>query len=169
MSQNTENSLLFHFKYDNNEWRIFTKFQSKQKKIDNIIYGALILIFGLLILVFVKGTPILFALIITLPLALFFSYIRYRKSQKYFKRKVKNPQIKIFENHLEINGLKKILISKKYWLLSVVSKSKNDLNYICFEIAWNAHKGRTHDEFRIPIPSNEVAKAEEIVAFYKNL
>jgi hypothetical protein len=168
MNQNTDNTLLFQFKYDNNEWRKFVKFQSKQKKIDNIIYGALILVFGLLILIFVKGAPLLFALIITLPLAFFFSYIRYRKSQKYYKQNIKNPEIKIFKNHLEINGLKKILVSKKYWLLSAASKSKNDLNYICFEIAWNAHKGRTHDEFRIPIPLTSLAKAEEIVDFFNS-
>jgi len=167
MTTDLDNTLLFHFKYDDNEWRKFAKFQSKQKKIDNIIYGALILIFGLLILIFVKGAPILFALIITMPLAFFFSYIRYRKSQKYFRRNVKSPQIKIFKNHLEINGLKKVLVSKKYWLLSVVSKSKNDLNYICFQIAWNAHKARTHDEFRIPVPKNQLDKTQEIIDYFK--
>jgi len=168
MPQKTESSLLAHWHYSRDLWQDFRKVQFKQKKIDNIIFAVVILIFGMLILMFVKGAPFLIAFIFTVPFAVLFPLIRFKKSQKYFKQKVQNPEIKIYTNYLEINGLKKELISKTYWVLDVKTKIIDGLHLLCFDIAWNAHKGRTNDEFRIPIPPTAVAKAEEIVAFYKN-
>lgn len=168
MNKNTENPLLAHWHYDNDLWQRFSKMQAKEKKTDNIIFSLVILIFSVPILMFVKGAPFLIALMFTAPFAILFPLVRFKKSQKYFKKNVHNPEIKIYTNHLDINGIKKELISKKYWVLSIKTKVIDGLHILYFEIAWNAHKGRTHDEFRIPIPSNEVAKAEEIVAFYKD-
>jgi len=168
MPQKTESSLLAHWHYSSDLWQDFRKVQAKQKKIDNIIFAAVILIFGMLILMFVKGAPFLIAFIFTVPFAVLFPLIRFKKSQKYFKKKVQNPEIKIYTNYLDINGLKKDLNSKKYWVLDVKTENIDTLPLLSFDIAWNAHKGRTNDEFRIPIPPTEVAKAEELISFYKN-
>ena len=168
MTINTENSQLAHWHYDNNLWQHFSKLQAKQKKIDNLIFSLVIFIFGILILMFVKGAPFTIALIFTTPFAVLFPLIRFKKSQKYFKQKVQNPEIKIYSDHLDINGLKKELISKKYWVLDVKIENIDGVPLLRFDIAWNAHKGRTNDEFRIPIPLTEVTKAEEIISFYKN-
>jgi len=163
MSRNIENSLLVRWRYDTDLWYRFSKVQvqAEQKKIDNLI-------FGLLILVFVKRAPFFIAFIFTLPFAILFPLVRFKKSQKYFKQKIQNLEIKIYTNYLGINGIKKQLISKKYWLLSVKTELISGLDILCFDIAWVAHKGRTHDEFRIPIPTTTVAKAKEIIDFFKN-
>jgi len=168
MSENIENSLLAHWRYNTVLWQRFSSVQAKQKKIENIIFSLVILVFGMLILMLVKRAPFFIALIFTLPFAILFPLVRFKKSQKYFKQKTQNPEIKIYTNHLEINGVKKQLVSKKYWLLDVNTKPIGGLDVLCFDVAWSANKGRSNDEFRIPIPPKAVVKAKEIVDFFKN-
>jgi len=168
MKISNDDNLLAHWKFDKTHWRKYIKVELRNKRNDNLIFGLVITIFGTLILVFVKGSPLIIALFISTFIGLLIAFIRYKISKKYLDKSVINPEVKVYKTHLIINGKQKDLITKKFWLLNAKTELKYNLNLLSFTIAWNTHRGSTNDEFRIPIPYSQMAEAEQLVTYFES-
>ena len=150
--------------YSSKEWDQFVTVEKKNKLQDNIYLGIGIVIVGTIGLMFIRDTSFWIGLLFSLPIAIIIPVLRMVLSYKHLKKGVQNPQVEVFKNYLLINGKKIETQEKGRWLKSVkILDPKDGVNLLQFEIEWKAGKGKTGDEYRIPIPKNQTQEAERVL------
>ena len=164
-----ENKLLDTWTYSAKEWSDFIITERSNKKSDNLYFGVGILLLGIPGLMLFRAVPFLMAALFVVPFALLIPFIRYKMSKRFLQPNIEKPNVQLYHDFIISNGVKKEIFSKKYWLKNVkIITSKHNRSLLEFDVAWNTRRGSTNDEFRILIPKDKLAKAEEIIDFYKN-
>lgn len=49
----------------------------------------------------------------------------------------------------------------------MITPAKKGLQMLEIEIAWHTRKGNTFDETRVPIPTDKLEKAKELIEYYR--
>ena len=157
-------NLLAEWHYSEKEWNEFVTIEKANKKEDNIYFGIGILILGTVGLIILRQTSFLGGLVFAIPLAILIPFLRFKFSYLHLRKHVKNPVVKIFADHLEINNHKIDLSGKRKRLKNLqIIDAKNNKKLLEFDIQWITAKGPTNDEFRILIPSDKINEAEHLV------
>jgi hypothetical protein len=152
------------WKYSTQEWDQFVAIEKKNKLEDNVYVGIGILILGTAGLMFFRKTSIWMALLFAVPLSILLPALRMLLGYPHLKKGVQNPNVAIFKKYLLINGKKIETQEKGRSLKSVkILAPKKGVTLLEFDIWWGTSKGKTGDQFRIPIPKNQEDKAERII------
>lgn len=155
---------LAHWKYSSKQWDEFVTIEKENKKEDSIYFGIGILILGTLGLMIFRGTSFLMALVFAAPLAFLIPFLRLKFSYKHLKKGIKQPEIKIFFDKLIINKHTVWLQGPNKGVKSMkIIETKSNLQLLEFDVQWMTRKGPTNDEFRIPIPEDELEQAKHLI------
>lgn len=150
------------------EWDLFVAIEKKNKLEDNVYLGIGVLILGTVGLLFFRNTNFWTALLFAVPLAILLPAIRMFLGYPHLKKGVQHPKVDIFNNYLLINGRKIETQEKGKSLKSVkILPSKKGVSLLEFDIWWGTSKGKTGDQFRVPIPENQQEEAERIVKIFR--
>jgi 5-bromo-4-chloroindolyl phosphate hydrolysis protein len=164
MKQQIDFNLLAEWNYSEKDWNEFVEVEKASKKEDNFYFGIAIVILGSIVLMLLRNTSFLIALVFSIPFAFFIPWLRMKFSYKYLKKGIKNPSVKIFSNYLLINGIKIELSRNQKRIKSLkIIESKNKMNLLEFDVQWLTRKGPTNDEYRVLIPSDKIEEANLIV------
>lgn len=158
-------NLLAEWNYSKKEWDEFVTIEKANKKEDNIYFGIGILILGTIGLMLLRQTSFLGGLIFAIPLAILIPWLRMKFSYKHLKKGVKNPFVKFYSDHLLINGHKIDLSGNIRRIKSLkIIDTKNNRKMLEFDVQWMTRKGPTNDEFRVLIPTDKIAEAEDLIS-----
>lgn len=150
--------------YSTEEWNQFVTIEKKNKLEDNLYIGIGVLILATIGLMFFRKTTFWMALAFALPLSILLPALRMLFGYPHLKKGVQNPTVDIFKKYLVINGKKIETQEKGRSLKSVkVLAAKQEMSLLEFDIWWGTAKGKTGDQFRVPIPKNQEVEAERII------
>jgi predicted membrane protein len=166
----TNKGQLDTWEFSPQEWNLFVKEAKILKKEDNRYFGAAILIAGIPFLMFFRNTGFLIAVIFVLPFAILLPYLRNKiaKTNSILKETTKEAYVTFYSEFLDVNGTRVDLFSDKKWIKNMmITPAKKGLQMLEIEIAWHTRKGNTFDETRVPIPTEKLEKAKELIEYYR--
>lgn len=163
------NQILETWTFSNEQWKKFVKIEKKNKKEDNIYFAIGILILCTPMLMVLRGTNFITALLFTSPLAILIPWLRQKFGNPHLKEHKGESTVKIFPEYLIVNNKKIDLYGNRKWIkdMRIIETSEN-FKLLEFTIEWSTRKGNTNDETRIPIPKNKEQRAKELIEFYRN-
>ena len=163
MTQNKQP--LADWNYSEKEWNDFVTIEKGNKKEDSIYFGIGILILGTLGLMFLRDTSFWTGLLFAGPLAFLIPFLRMKFSYKHLKKGVKNPNVKIYNDEVIVNGKRIELTNSRKRVKSVkILDSKDNYKLLEIDVQWLTAKGPTNDEFRFLIPKDKLEEAEKIAS-----
>lgn len=162
------NKILDTWTFSNETWKKFIVIEKANKKEDNIYFGIGILVLCTPGLMLMRSTSFFTALLFSIPLALLIPWLRQLFSNPHLKSHTGESIVKIYPDYLIINNKKIDLYGKNKWLkdMKIIETSEN-FKLLEFTIEWSTRNGNTNDETRIPIPTNKIEKAKELIEFYR--
>lgn len=168
--QKLNTSLLDTWVYTSEEWNTYVKEAKILKKEDNRYFGAAILIIGIPFLMYFRYTGFLIAVIFVLPFAILLPYLRNKiaKNNPTLNETTKEAYVTFYPEFLDINGTNIDLFKNQKWIKNMmITPAKKGLPMLEIEIAWHTRKGNTFDETRVPIPTDKLEKAKELIEYYR--
>ncbi|MAD96449.1 MAG: hypothetical protein CMB99_03890 [Flavobacteriaceae bacterium] len=157
-------NLIAHFTYTQSFWNDYVTVELKNKKEDNYYFAFAIAILCTGGLMFLRDTTFLVALAFSLPFAILIPYLRQKLNYKYLVKNPPNPEVKIFDKFLKINNHSIEFRSDQRRLKGIkLIEASNGMNLLEFDIQWITRKGPTNDEYRIPIPKENLEDAQKII------
>jgi hypothetical protein len=153
--------VLVNWKYTEDEWKRFTKWEVKERKTNSTIEAALIVILGTLFVGEIGDLSWWVSLIISVLVALIYWLGKYFLSMASIGRpKGKNSEVVITQYAVIINGKYNAFRNDMYRPGPI--NIKEDCSPKVLEIIynWSTRKGSTHDEIRIPIPEGKLEEAQ---------
>ncbi len=157
-------NLIAHFTYTQSFWNDYVTVELKNKKEDNYYFAFAIAILCTVGLMILRNTTFLVALVFSIPFAILIPYLRQKLNYKYLVKNVSNPEVKIFDKFLKINKHSIEFHSDQRRLKNIkLIEASNGMNLLEFDIQWITRKGPTNDEYRIPIPKENVKDAKKII------
>ncbi|TVZ56027.1 hypothetical protein OD91_1306 [Lutibacter sp. Hel_I_33_5] len=157
-------NLKAHWIYSTQEWNEFVEVAKAKKKEDNFYFGLGIVTLGTIGLMILRDTGFLIAVAFAIPLSILIPWLRMKFSYKHLVKGVKNPEVKIFDDHLKINNHVIELKGSQKKIKSIkIIEAKNGFQLLEFDVQWLTRKGPTNDEYRVLIPFDKIKEAENIV------
>ena len=157
--------MLAHWKYTNDEWNKFLKWERSRRKTSSTVEAILIIILGSLLLRSVRDASWIAAIGFSGAFAVIYWIGKYYISMDSFGKKKAN-EVVITTRSVIINGKVNTFHDGLYWLKKVQLIEENEITVIEFVYEWNTRKGPSSEEIRVPVPVNKIDEAREIANLY---
>ena len=168
MEKNKENTPLVTWHYSPEEWNTAITVARNLKKEDNYYYAFAILVGSIIVLMLTRDVSFLTALLFAIPFAVFIPYIRFKIVTKKLTPTKSDSFVVFYKNFINFNDTLIELYAENRWIKNMKIITENSINFIEVDIAWSTRRGNTFDEYRIPIPNEQLTKAEELINLYAN-
>ena len=159
---NDEVLILGRWQYSKEEWSRFMKWESSRRKSSIMIEAIMLTVLGSITLKILRTTSWLEAILISVAFSIIYwlgkSYIA-----KNAIGKAENNHVTITNRAVIINGKVNSFRDNLYWLKKVELIQEQNINVLEFVYEWNTRKGITSEEIRVPVPTNKMEEATELI------
>ena len=154
--------VLAYWIFPADEWKKFIALERKRRKSSTFYEFLVVVIFGTLILVFLKATGLWLGFSISLIIALIISWLRYVLTMNAFSKVLPDNTVIITDQSVMINDKLNPYRSENFWL-EKIQILDGDPDVLEITYAWNTRKGKTFDELRVPIPKGKREEAQRLI------
>lgn len=164
-----KNTLLAHWTYSDEEWKVFTKKEFKAQIRDALLVWLLLVGLGTWLLAGYRDMGFLAAFITSFSVGALITFIRFIIAYNARKANSSKPgDVIISAKSILINGIYHTL-NDELKTLSKLELLKDEAPQILeFTVIWNTRKGQTNEQVRVPVPSDKLSEAGKLVDIFNN-
>ncbi len=158
------------WQYTPEEWKIFVKWEKKDRKMNAVVTGILVALIGA---VFVKlqrdatwGMAVLVATLIGVIYAFMIYLIGMSSLKGFFK---KQPEVRITHRVVLINGVLNVFADQDRMVHKISILEKVDPMVLEIVYKFYTARGASQDELHIPIPKGKLGEAVRLVEVLKKV
>jgi hypothetical protein len=164
-----KNTLLAHWTYSDEEWKVFTKKEFNFRIREALVVWLLLVGIGTWLLSGYREMGYLAAFITCLSVGGLITFIRFIIAKNARKANSSKPgDVVISAKSILINGTYHTL-NDELKTISKIELLKDETPQLHeFTVIWNTRKGQTNGQVRVPVPSDKLTEAVKLVELFNN-
>lgn len=164
-----KNTLLAHWTYSDEEWKIFTKKEFNISIREALVVWLMLVGIGTWLLSGYREMGHLAAFITCFCTGGLITFIRYIIAYNARKANSSKPgDVIISAKSILINGIYHTLNDEHKTLSKLELLNDENPKILEFTVIWNTRKGQTNEQVRVPVPSDKLTEAIKLVEVFNN-